>query len=118
MLGDINEDWDIIEENSNGMKNFVAGIVILKKLNVDFDFIYGYTESKIFKQIHSDGFIDSKNFRDLYKNITGEKYRRECSICQVKTTKRCSCCEKVYYCSVECQRANWKSHRESIRLEK
>lgn len=118
MLEDINEDWDIIELGSNGMKNFVAGIVILKKLNVEFDFIYGYIETEMFKHIHAEGFVDTKSFRDLYKKMTGEKYSRECSICQVKTTKRCSCCDIVYYCSKACQKSDWKNHKESIRLAK
>jgi hypothetical protein len=110
MLEDINEDWDIIEVNSNGMKNFVAGIVILKKLNVKLD--VGYIDTESFKLIHSDGFIDSKDFRKMYKQATGKNVRRPCSICQTKTTKRCSCCKNTYYCSEACQQSDWKSHRK------
>lgn len=118
MLEDIDEDWSDIELGSNGMKNFVAGIVILKKLQVEIECGYGYLETETFKQVFAEGFVDSKDFRKMYKEATGESYRRPCHVCQTKTKTRCSCCEKVYYCSVECQRADWKNHRESIKLEK
>lgn len=29
--------------------------------------------------------------------------------------KRCSCCKLVYYCSDECQKAHWKTHKHSCR---
>ena len=39
----------------------------------------------------------------------------ECSKCRKKLSKtdskRCSNCKLTYYCSVKCQRNNWKSHK-------
>jgi hypothetical protein len=36
-----------------------------------------------------------------------------CANCKEKISKRkCSCCRNVYYCSEDCQNANWKTHRE------
>ncbi|KAI0792227.1 hypothetical protein C8Q75DRAFT_625956 [Abortiporus biennis] len=32
-----------------------------------------------------------------------------------KTLSRCSGCKYIYYCSRECQKANWKSHKEACR---
>lgn len=35
-----------------------------------------------------------------------------CGICGVKTTKHCTKCKNIYYCSSECQRNDWKVHKE------
>ena len=36
----------------------------------------------------------------------------DCAKCgQPGAKKRCTQCKKVYYCSVDCQRANWEEHR-------
>jgi hypothetical protein len=51
MIEDINEDWDTIEVNSNGMKNFVVAIIILKKLKVEFDCPYGFMDKETFQRI-------------------------------------------------------------------
>lgn len=36
----------------------------------------------------------------------------KCSICDKETTKRCSRCKAVYYCSTECQSKDWHNHNE------
>lgn len=36
-----------------------------------------------------------------------------CAVCRQPATKQCSRCKKVYYCSVEHQRENWKEHKSS-----
>ena len=38
---------------------------------------------------------------------------RTCANCKsvLETTQVCSRCKKVYYCSRECQRTDWKSHK-------
>jgi heat shock protein HspQ len=35
-----------------------------------------------------------------------------CHICQKVTTKNCSRCKKVYYCSRECQAKDWSTHKQ------
>ena len=35
----------------------------------------------------------------------------KCSVCGTITTKRCSACHLVFYCSAVCQRGAWKSHK-------
>lgn len=35
-----------------------------------------------------------------------------CNICAKPTTRFCTGCEKAHYCSVECQRQDWPTHRE------
>jgi len=35
----------------------------------------------------------------------------KCNLCGKDATKLCSRCKTVYYCSVECQKQNWKLHK-------
>lgn len=35
----------------------------------------------------------------------------KCDICGKTSVSCCSKCSKVYYCSVECQKTGWKSHK-------
>lgn len=34
-----------------------------------------------------------------------------CAICSKECTYRCRTCKKIYYCSVECQKADWEHHK-------
>lgn len=40
---------------------------------------------------------------------------RKCKICSKKTTNRCSKCKFVHYCSQECQKKDWKEHKETCK---
>ena len=44
----------------------------------------------------------------------------KCSGCEAQKPrtdlKRCSECKDVWYCSVECQRADWQSHRKLCKV--
>jgi len=114
MLEDIDICWDEIEVGSIQMRNFQLGIVILEKFKVELEYSYGFLDTETYQRMTAEGYINTKEFRKLYKEATGEKYKTPCSVCQVETTKRCSCCNKVYYCSLECQKTDWKKHRDSI----
>ena len=35
-----------------------------------------------------------------------------CNSCGKKAEKRCSTCGDVFYCSVECQRSDWSTHKK------
>ena len=39
------------------------------------------------------------------------KYPCDFGDCKNDGTKRCSICKSVHYCSVECQKKDWKEHR-------
>lgn len=56
-----------------------------------------------------------------YRATESDKLRRDpgyCNICK-KTEgelKRCAACQEVDYCSIECQRADWKEHKYVIKF--
>jgi len=35
-----------------------------------------------------------------------------CQVCQKQASKQCSACKSVYYCSIECQKSDWKNHKK------
>ena len=37
--------------------------------------------------------------------------QRSCQLCTNLTTKKCSRCKKIFYCSVKCQKSDWKVHK-------
>ena len=43
--------------------------------------------------------------------ISASSSQPPCHICSAAATKRCSLCKSVWYCSRECQVADWKSHK-------
>ena len=50
-------------------------------------------------------------------NTLSEKQRvlRHCANCETPTTKRCSRCREIYYCSRECQVVGWKAHKAACK---
>eukprot|EP01114_Cavostelium_apophysatum_P004084 TRINITY_DN1422_c0_g1_i2.p1 TRINITY_DN1422_c0_g1~~TRINITY_DN1422_c0_g1_i2.p1 ORF type:complete len:191 (-),score=22.32 TRINITY_DN1422_c0_g1_i2:111-626(-) len=43
-----------------------------------------------------------------------ENETRKCFVCGTLTTKVCSRCKMLPYCSRECQVSNWKEHKETL----
>ncbi len=37
---------------------------------------------------------------------------KSCNVCGGGCTKHCSLCRSAHYCSVECQRKDWKAHKK------
>ena len=38
-----------------------------------------------------------------------------CAVCKRATTQRCSSCHVEYYCSAECQKSDWQSHKATCK---
>jgi len=55
----------------------------------------------------------SKYLAKLYKNDSDVIRSRVCNIClkQSQNCKKCAC-RTIYYCSTDCQKADWKSHKK------
>ena len=41
---------------------------------------------------------------------------RTCETCQRKTRIKCQGCKEVYYCNIDCQKANWKQHKKKCKM--
>eukprot|EP00536_Pseudo-nitzschia_multiseries_P009717 jgi/Psemu1/288637/fgenesh1_pg.279_\ len=42
---------------------------------------------------------------------------RKCQVCQKEASKKCSRCSLAWYCTVECQRTDWKQHKSVCNSE-
>jgi hypothetical protein len=40
---------------------------------------------------------------------------KRCPVCESPAHSRCSRCKSVCYCSQECQRSHWNSHKKDCR---
>ncbi|XP_040291132.1 tudor domain-containing protein 1 [Bufo bufo] len=58
--------------------------------------------------------IPSRNFLSIgdefFRSIKEVKRPPTCANCGLTGKNRCSRCHQTYYCSVECQKQNWKAH--------
>ena len=44
--------------------------------------------------------------------MASELIRRICAKCQAVCKHKCQKCEGIYYCSIECQKADWPRHKK------
>jgi len=59
----------------------------------------------------SQATIECKQQSDRARPEEQKEVEHRCEICGTPTTSCCGKCKAVYYCSAECQRADWKTHR-------
>lgn len=56
---------------------------------------------------------------DDFKNIVDLSHEnfKKCNTCRIQSTKmkKCSGCEKVYYCNAECQKKDWSNHKKECK---
>ena len=45
-----------------------------------------------------------------------EKPSRKCVVCQTATSIKCQGCKEVYYCTTDCQKADWKQHKKKCKM--
>ncbi|CAH8363739.1 unnamed protein product [Eruca vesicaria subsp. sativa] len=85
---------------------FTQLVLTLFFLSIGLLFFVKRTAAKYFEVGGSSGF-DSDHRRDSMVPDTDE-----CSVCGKLSTKRCSRCKSVKYCSAECQKSDWKAGHE------
>lgn len=73
-----------------------------------FPFVFTNPTSPVFKY-----FFDlAYGLQNISANPTQNKESQAiCQACSKAATERCSSCKKIYYCSADCQKADWKNHK-------
>ncbi|KAL0733881.1 hypothetical protein Bca4012_010091 [Brassica carinata] len=95
--------------------NFFTQLVLtLLFLSLGILFFVKRTAAKYFEVGASGGFESGHSRRDFMVPDTAE-----CSVCGKLTTKKCSRCKSVRYCSGECQKSDWNSgHKRQCKVFK
>lgn len=88
------------------------------------------TESKLLGDFMMIGYKDqsSEMYNIHTKEIIDESFKSVkngfvyvppglCNTCFQEATKKCGRCKNVYYCSRECQRKDWKSHKKNCKKQ-
>lgn len=42
-----------------------------------------------------------------------DSHTEECAFCNLDASKKCSRCKKVFYCSKQCQKNDWRNHKQT-----
>ncbi len=50
--------------------------------------------------------------QDVESFLLAQEVVKSCAICSKESTKYCSTCKKIYYCSAECQKKHWPEHKK------
>eukprot|EP00041_Stephanoeca_diplocostata_P011146 m.180815 g.180815 ORF g.180815 m.180815 type:complete len:167 (+) comp18434_c0_seq5:219-719(+) len=45
-----------------------------------------------------------------------ESQKNLCSLCGKESKNRCAGCKRIFYCSAECQRSHWKTHKKDCKF--
>ncbi|KAF8086077.1 hypothetical protein N665_0635s0008 [Sinapis alba] len=93
--------------------NFLTQLVLtLFFLSLGLLFFVKRTAAKFFEVGASGAFDSSDHRRDFMVPDTAE-----CSVCGKLSTKKCSRCKSVRYCSAECQKSDWNSgHKQQCKV--
>ncbi len=87
------------------------------KMSIKFD-----NENKIIRiktdQGNTINITSQSNLKTKYpKTYKVKKKCANCNIMRNKELKKCGGCRKIYYCGNECQRNNWKYHKNKCSRE-
>lgn len=114
-----------MEKHSSRMKNLYGEIEVQQSSNADIQSKVRQMFALDAKQLQERQFLDKipKEYLASLPDVPAkEKIKYFCMQClkpdKVEGVKlfQCSACKQVYYCSRECQRAEWRNHKGSCKL--
>lgn len=93
----------------------MAGRRLMKELEA-------HMEKHLDKIIYGDVdsvFYSHKDDKEVPEEVKGS-FTKKCNKCDKVDEKlqRCARCKKTYYCGIDCQKADWKLHRETCAIPK
>ena len=105
-------------------KEVLPCTLLLDRFIIEAIMKFPYTQTAIFKTmtfaLSKTEAVDLKAFAILTQTLNGPRMfghsAEACSICaELDKNKKCSKCKKVYYCSTECQKADWFQHKKTCK---
>jgi len=63
------------------------------------------------KQRFRELFCNGRHHQIMTMMSARQFYLELCQQCQEPTKSRCASCRRVYYCSKQCQRLDWPTHK-------
>lgn len=104
-----------IDDSSLFTKYYELGLESEKETLKIYQAQYLNMESKTSLQM----LIQTKQITKQTKQLTlqSSQNQKVCAVCKKKENlKSCSRCKKVHYCSVECQKKDWNTHKQDCKI--
>lgn len=96
-MKDVCKFWGV--NATKNLMNWVTGVILLLK-------------TKVIENDDMNGWLIIATPNEPSQTIPRGKLFQQCAGCdKVAYFKKCSGCKKVHYCSRECQKAHWKTHK-------
>lgn len=121
--GVCSEQHDMVKNASKILKTNEAAFYCMWFSNIRYLTSKGVLEDDLNNGfLHSDDIVISDIVNSFYSKekesakVNNVLKNKGCNLCDIPSTKKCSKCKAVYYCCVEHQRADWKSHKLFCKL--
>lgn len=123
---DITEtERELLKETAQQMDEMIAGTrdpdVYFSKMGMYGSMIYALLGADRYRDLmHTcKGFTDIMDQVDTMHKVNkriNRKYNTHCAFCDKRFPKyKCTGCNKVYYCTSQCQKSHWKNHKQECK---